>query len=261
MQQAPIPSCAVLAEAATVLDEFSRSLLDPARDVPDVVRGKATKRFAVYRNNVTLGLVRAMEANFPAVRQLLGQKYFAGLVQEFVQAHPPVHPLMFLYGEAFADYLARQDDLSNFPYLADVARLEHVWRSSYHAEDAMTLTPVAFTAFSEEEFLDLRFVAHPAFAIVYSKFALHAIFTASRAGEGPDAIDPRMPEHVLVTRPRFDVLTRVVTRDLADFLLMLVGGATLGEAAETGLASCPAFDLPASIQVMLEAGVFQSIKF
>ena len=106
---------------------FAAGLLNPAAPVPLHVKGQAVRRFAVYRNNVTVGLVRALEANFPAIRSLLGEMYFAGLAREFVQAHPPRSPLRFHYGEGFAAFMAAQDDLAPYPYLADVARLENLW--------------------------------------------------------------------------------------------------------------------------------------
>jgi hypothetical protein len=135
---------------------FAAGLLNPAAPVPPHVKGQAVRRYAVYRNNVTVGLVRALEANFPAIRRLLGEAYFAGLARAFAQAHPPRSPLLFHYGANFPAYLAAQDDLAAYPYLADVARLEQLWRRAYHAADAPTLAPEELAGLDEAAMADLR---------------------------------------------------------------------------------------------------------
>ena len=55
---------------------FAQGLTDPARAPPgDVVgpRGKAAiKRYNVYRNNVTVSLINALAATYPAVQRITG---------------------------------------------------------------------------------------------------------------------------------------------------------------------------------------------
>ena len=72
---------------------FAAALLDPERAVPPEIAssgGKpAVKRFAVYRNNVTVGLVDALAARFPATQRIVGEEFFRGMAQVFAQAEPP----------------------------------------------------------------------------------------------------------------------------------------------------------------------------
>ena len=53
-------------------EQFVAALFDPTAALPSGLvdpQGRASeKRFAVYRNNVTLSLVRVIEAAFPAIR-------------------------------------------------------------------------------------------------------------------------------------------------------------------------------------------------
>ena len=50
---------------------FSPALLDPQRETPAIVAGPrhkaAIKRYNVYRNNVTVSLIDALAAVFPAI--------------------------------------------------------------------------------------------------------------------------------------------------------------------------------------------------
>jgi hypothetical protein len=240
---------------------FARGLLDPAAAVPSDVADGSPRRYAVYRNNVTAGLVRALEANFPAVRRLLGEDYFAGLARAFTRAHPPGSPLLFQYGEDFADFLAAADDLAGYPYLADVARLERLWLDAWHAADQPVLTAADLAHLDGDDLPDLQVAAHPAMGLLTSSHAVHAIFTASR-DEGPGIVDaPFRAECVLVTRPRFTVETRVINSGQHRFLSALAGRATLAEAAAAGQAADEGFDVVSAIALLLAAGAFQHQQF
>jgi Putative DNA-binding domain len=249
----------VQADGASADGSFSRGLLNPDADVPSVVKGLTPKRYAVYRNNVTVSLVRAIEANFPAVRRLLGDVYFAGLAREYVQAHPPQSPLMFLFGAEFPDYLAGQDDLAEFPYLSDVARLEQQWRVSYHAADDPVLDVDAISKLDPEQLMSVIFVPHAAFKVLQSQFALFDIFTANRGREAAIG-DFAIAQDVLVTRPELDVLIHQLPHGASVFLNSLAQGLCLGEAAENAATQVPSFDLAATLALMIATGAFTSLS-
>lgn len=246
------------ADAVSADGGFSAALLDPEKPLPLAVKGDTPRRYAVYRNNVTVGLVRAMEANFPAIRRLLGEAYFSGLAREFVQAYPPQSPLLFQYGEAFSNFLAQQDDLAAFPFLADVARLEQLWRQAYHAADAPLLHGAAFQGLNGDETMALQFLLHPAAALLRSTYAVHRIFISNRDKGDATVADPASAEWVMVTRPFYDVQVHTITSSQHAFFTGLMNGSTLGDAAEQGFAAADDFDLADSIRLMLEAGLFQS---
>ena len=72
---------------------FARALTDPARPTPvDVVgpRGKAAiKRYDVYRNNVTVSLINALAATYPAVQRITGVEFFHAMARFHIRATPP----------------------------------------------------------------------------------------------------------------------------------------------------------------------------
>jgi Putative DNA-binding domain len=234
-------------------ESFASGLLDPAAGVP--VGAAQARRYGVYRNNVTVGLTKAMAANFPVVRRLLGATYFDGMVLDYVRAHPPRSPLMFRYGEGFADYLARDEDLSRYPYLADVARIEQACRIAFHAADAAPFNGAALSSYAPDDLAFLVLKPHPAFAMVTSRFAAHSIWAANGGG-GEMPVDWQRPEATLVTRPELEVMTRVVTAGEAAFLVALASGATLQQAAEMALSSDSRFDLGQALAVAITAGAF-----
>jgi hypothetical protein len=87
--------------------EFARSLLKADLPPPSVIRSSdgadPERRFAVYRNNVVVGLVRALEARFPVVLRLVGEEFFRAMAQVYVTHDPPRSPILFRYGSTFPD--------------------------------------------------------------------------------------------------------------------------------------------------------------
>lgn len=247
-----------LSEQAT----FGAALLDPDLPLPEGVIGpngkKAQKRFAVYRNNVTVSLINALGDIFPAVERLVGEHIFRDMARIYLSQDPPRSALMFEYGRGFAAFLERFEPAAKLVYLPDVARLERAWLDAFHAADADPLQPADLGAIPPEKLADVTFTPHPATQIVQSQFAAVSIFSANREKRPLDGIRPLDAEDGLVTRPSDTVQVRQLPPGAAVFFKSLITGSTLGEAAEHTLEQNPGFDLPTAISAMLEAGVFSA---
>ena len=260
----PVDQDSSAEHAATApLEPFSEALLDPDLPTPDGIIGpqgkKADKRFNVYRNNVTVGLIGTLADIYPAVHRLVGEQFFDAMAKVYVQTEQPTSPLLFRYGTGFPAFLEHFEPVAKLAYLPDVARIERVWLDAYHAADAPALDPADLSAVPPEDLALQRFVAHPATAIVRSPFAAVSIFSATRAGNDLAGIDPQSSENGLVTRRGIEVEIRQLPEGGAEFLQSLIDGATLGEAAEAGTAKTQDFDLAAAIGAMLEAGAFSAL--
>lgn len=241
---------------------FGAALLSPETPVPDGItgpRGKgAQKRFAVYRNNVTVGLVNALADIFPAVQRLVGIEFFRAMARVYISEEPPRSARIFEYGSGFPGFLERFEPAQKLPYLPDVARLERAWLDAFHAADDPPLAPETLGAVPPESLGNLTFTAHSATRIVKSRFAAVSIFSANREERSLESIRPLDPEDGLITRPVDAVEVRQLPPGAAIFFQALINGATLGEAAEQALERNPGFDLPAAISAMLAAGIFSS---
>ncbi len=132
-------------------DDFVRGLTDPsAAAAADVVAtaGKGTvKRYNVYRNNVTVSLIDALAAIYPAVQRITGTEFFRAMARFHVRATPPVSPLLFEYGHDFPAFIEAYEYAQGMPWLADTARIERAWLDAYHpAADMPILTHEALAA-------------------------------------------------------------------------------------------------------------------
>jgi Putative DNA-binding domain len=244
---------------------FAAALIDPERETPAIVAGPAGKgavrRYNVYRNNVTVSLIDALAAAYPAGRRITGVDFFRAMARFHIRATPPTSPLLFEYGRDFPAFIERYEHARPMPWLADTARLERAWLDAYHAEDAAPLSAETLAAVAPERLADLVFITHPATRIVQSPFSVVTIFAANRSGEKAGRIDASSPEDALITRPDLDVVVRHLPPGGAVFLLNLMTGQSLGEAAATALQASPAFDLAANIAGLIGAGAFAAIAF
>jgi hypothetical protein len=154
------------ADIAALQGEFARGLLDR---VPSVAGLTAGHRFAVHRNNVYAGLVGVLQARYPVIERLVGEEFFGAAAQAFITASPPSSPVLLVYGEGFAAFLAGFEPAACLPYLPDVARLEWLRHAAFHAADCLPLTAadLAPAAGREEE---LIFEVHPSLGLISSPF-------------------------------------------------------------------------------------------
>ena len=244
---------------------FAAGLTDPERATPAIVTGPAGKgavrRYNVYRNNVTVSLIDALAAVYPAVQRITGRDFFRAMARFHVRATPPTSPLLFEYGREFPAFIAAYEHAQPMPWLADVARLERAWLDAYHAEDAAPLRPDALGAVPSERLANIVLTVHPAARIVRSPFSAVTIFAANRGNDPVGRIDASAPEDALVTRPDLDVVVRHLPPGGAVFVSSLMSGQTLGEAAASALQASAVFDIAANIAGLIEAGAFTAISF
>ncbi|MCK1710296.1 MULTISPECIES: DNA-binding domain-containing protein [unclassified Bradyrhizobium] len=254
-----------LEQNQTFATAFARGLLDPTRPAPPDVAGRdgrsAGRRYDVYRNNVTVSLIEALAAIYPAVQRITGPDFFRAMARCHIRKSPPTSPLLFDYGRDFPAFIESYEHARELPWLADVARIERGWLDAYHARDAAPLSPAQLAAIAPERLADLVLIPHPATGIVRSKFSAVTIFAANRDTTPVERIDGSTPEDALITRAEFDVVVRHLPPGGAVFAASLMSGRPLGEAAASALNASPDFDLASNIAGLIEAGAFTSIAF
>ena len=249
---------------AAVLADFAAALIDRAGGARagggGPGGGPPPRRFAVYRNNVVVGLTNAITECFPAVERIVGKDFLRVMARTYVLANPPRSPVLLDYGVDLPRFIETFGPARPLPYLADVARIERAWREAYHAEDAEPLDGSAFAGIPEADLADVRFRLHPSLRLVRSAFPALTVWRMN-VGDGPvTPVDFSVAEDALIVRPDAEVEVRVVPPGGAAFVVALGAGESLGAAAAKGLSADDRFDLAGNISGLIAAGALCAIS-
>lgn len=218
-------------------------------------------RFAVYRNNVMVSLINALADTFPVTQTLVGEAFFRAMALHYVKAEPPRSRILAFYGATLADFIAQFPPAASLPYLADVARLEMLRVTAYHAEDAPGLsTDIIAQALNNSENLPRMLIQlHPALSLLASPYAVVSLWAAHQDITDIAHVDPYTPETALIIRPQLDVEVMPINASAGAFIAQLLQGATLGMAMEQTRRDHQDFDLTATLALLIRSQAILSM--
>jgi hypothetical protein len=242
----------------TTQARFVDALLDPGEAPPPGLRaprGSVERRFAIYRNNVTVSLVDALAARFPVTQALVGEAFFRAAAARFVRAHPPRSPLLMEYGDGLPAWLDRFEPAAGVPYLGDVARLEAARTRAFHAADAEPIGFATFAGLAPETIGAARLVLHPSLQVLWSRWPIVSLWQAHQPGGPPfGTIALDTAEDAIVVRPVLSVEVAPLPRGGAVFLRALGKRQTVADAAERATAIA-GFDLVRCLALIIRCGL------
>ncbi|MBZ8117100.1 DNA-binding domain-containing protein [Roseovarius sp. LXJ103] len=231
---------------------FRAALLDNTKAVPEGLtdgQGRpAGPRFSVYRNNVAVSLTEALEVSFPAIRKLIGDENFRGLMGIFLRQHPPTAPMISQYGDALPGFIEGFSQLNHLGYLPDVARLEQALRESYHSADADPIDPALLQSLAPDALMGAHLTLAPALHLIRSEWPVHQIWAYNMEDGAPKPTGGA--QDVLVTRPQFDPVAAPLPSGGAAFIAALAEGQTFGTAFEAA-SEAPDFDLTPTLSALI----------
>jgi len=245
---------------------FAAALLDSTLPTPAGLVGPdgkpSSRRFAVYRNNVVVGLTQTLKDAYPAVHRIVGSEFFHALARAYVVGDLPRSPMLFDYGAGLPDFIGRFEPASVLPYLADVARIERAWTEAYHAAEA---SPIGFSAFAEiapDRLPATTLVLHPSVRIVRSRFPTLTIWQMNVGDGVPGPVDLAAGgENALVVRPDAGVEVRSIPSGSPEFVHALASGRPVLAAFGEAVAADPIFDLSANLSDLIQAGAVVGFGF
>lgn len=247
---------------------FAAALLAADGQCPPGLRtwnGSAPEaRFAVYRNNVIIGLVDALADSFPVTQALVGEDFFRTMAREFVRRSPPRSPVLAFYGEEFPGHIAGFAPAAGLPYLSDVARLEYLRVLAWHAADADVISPARLaTVAADADALAASHVAlHPSVFMLPSTHAVVSLWAAHQSDAVAEAlagVSPASPETALICRDGLEVAIYRIDAGTAVLVARLLAGSALGAAMDAAAQAAPDFDPSSTLALLLRAGAICDI--
>ena len=218
---------------------------------PGVTGVEAGARFAVYRYNVAHSLGKALAARFPVVERLVGPAFFAAMAQVYLAGNRPESPVLHTWGQSFPDFLAGFEPLFGYPYMAEVAKIEHARGLSFHAADAAPLNPARLAGADPAR---LRLGLHPSLRVLRLAHPAVSIWAANQPGAEARPL-PASPEIALILRtPDFGVPVRAISAGDAAIIDSLATGSCLLAAAETAQWHEPGHDPNPLLLHLMQSG-------
>ena len=239
---------------------FTNALLRPELPTPaDIIapaHDSATRRFAVYRNNVIASLSDALETAFPAIRALLGDTNFRNIAGVYCRAHPPTSPIMHEFGADFGVFLGEFEPVKRFPYLPDIAKIEIALRQAYHAADNSGDAAVTLSTYTPDQIAHARFTFAPAVQLIDSAYPIYDIWNKAH---DPKYEITHQGQPVVILRPEFDPFPHLLSHAEHLFLRLMMDQSNLGDAAEHAIQHDPNFDLSQILQTLLTQNALEKV--
>ena len=243
---------------------LAAALLDPDLPPPEGVLGRdggpVGRRFAVHRATSTFGLIGALATRYPVTEKLLGAETFADLARAFLRHDRPRTALLLDWGEALPGFLESLADLADWPFLADVARLEVAWTRAHHAAEAEPIGLDTLARLSPEALAAARLTLHPSATLDASPFPVATLWASQQDGADPAAEIDWSPEAVLVVRPDADVVLHRLTPAALAFVTTLAADGDVTDAALAATAISPDFDAGAHLVGLVRLGAVVALS-
>lgn len=235
-------------------------LLDAGTEPVALFRGPAAvsaRRFALYRGNLTANWQRALAGAYPVLEALVGDEFFRALARRYAHSHPCREGDLNHFGAALAAFLGDFGGLDDYPYMADVARLEWALHRAHYGSDEAPLAPAALAAIEPALLGESRIALHPTVALIASKWAIGHIWRAHQ----PAATEPLPYElhaacRMIVHRPRWRAECREAGIGEFAALQALARGEHLGDALERAADAESDFDPGATVARWLDEGLW-----
>ena len=243
--------------------EFATALLDSNKDLlpllAEPVSFDREQRFNIYRNNVQHSLIEALEASFPVLRQLVGAQAFTSLATRFIRRSPPHSPYLVEYGDRLSSFLQSCAELSEYPFLAEVAKLEFQLLRSTHAADEIAINDQLVALASDpDRLLASRFKFAAPTALMPLRYATATLWLAhQQSATNLAGLDVDRSEWLLISRPNYRAELDLLDFDEFQFLAQLMSGATIAKALD---AVDDNFDLTGCLHRLLTRQVLTGIE-
>ena len=213
--------------------DFQEYLLRSTAGVVDHVVGTdrvpLPTRLRVYSDAYYSRLTEALEANFPALAELLGEKDFARLAAEYIATHDSRFASIRYYGDELAQFLATEPRYRPVPLLADLARWEWTMAAVFDAADADPVDAGAVQGKTPAEWATMRFTFHPSVHVLEFAWNAPQIWKAMMDdAPRPAASVSREPISWLLWRHEMKEYFRSLAAPEEDALATALSGETFG---------------------------------
>ncbi len=233
----------------------------------DVWHPQSARGLAAYRSNGHAMAERALRAAYPVIAAMFGEQNFDLLARDLWHTHPPRGGDLAQWGDALPGFLQANDQLSDVPYLGDVARAEWALHRAGSAADAEPDLP-SFARLASENPQGLTLSLSPGTTVIGSRFPVASLVTAHLFGdpslaEAAQRLRDGIGELALVWRQGLRPRIAAIDLSAAALVQALQAGADLPGALDAACAADtepPSFDFSAWLTAAVTDGLVIGVQ-
>lgn len=233
----------------------------------DVWHAQSARGLVAYRSNGHAMAERALRAAYPVIAAMLGNPSFELLARDLWHTHPPRGGDLAQWGDALPGFLQANDQLSDVPYLGDVARAEWALHRAASAADAEPGLP-SFARLASENPQGLALMLGPGTTVIRSRHPVASLVTAHLFGdpclaEAAQRLRDGIGELALVWRQGLRPRIAAIDPPAAALVQALQAGADLPGALDAACAADtepPSFDFSAWLTATVTDGLVIGVQ-
>ena len=252
---------------ALLADPASGTRLEPAPrcfDAIDISKSvSGTARLGVYAEGYYLRILEALEADFPTLRQSLGEKSFRKLTVDFLVAHPSDSFNLGDLGEKMPAFIQTHELQETCNYLGAIATLEWATTEAFYSSFSEPFDPSALASVLPEAWTDARMKLDHSIRFHQFDFPVDVLWQA-RASTNFESIEKSLvPERVylLVHRPGGQSQVERVERAPYQILRRFAAGDSLGEVLDSLPEKASPSDVMGWFGAWIQSGVIRNVEF
>jgi len=138
------------------------------------------RRLQIYHNNIYIGLCNALSAVYPVVNRLVGDEFFKFMANAYIQQHPSRSGNLHDFGKQLPLFIKNFKPARMLVYLNDVARLEWIYHTVFHAADSSEFEIEKLQQVREANYHKLIFTPNPASQLISSPYPILKIWLANQ---------------------------------------------------------------------------------
>jgi hypothetical protein len=249
---------------AEIQSLFSQGILtgEVSRLLPLLAGGRyPAKRFAIHQRHYESSLVMALLGKFPATAWLAGTRLVSEAASCFVHDCPPKAPCIAEYGREFPKFLSDRAGAVRLPYLLDFAELEwHVGHLAI-AVDASAVSMEQLSVISPDALPDTVLILQPGVFYLEAAWPVDELMQLYLRESVPDYFSMDLFDVRLELRGARGEF-HINRLDFASFVFRnsILGGCSIGDAAERALEIDPELDLGRCLAAVIADELVTAIR-
>lgn len=197
-----------------------------------ILNPQGKERVHVYTNGYLARIHESLKEVYEAVYMVLNHDRFFELSEAYIEEFPSKNYNLNYVGISFPQLIERSGFRTEFPFLADLSKLEWLIWKAFHAEEKPKLDPRIISEFSPGDWNHLQFEFQPAVSLISSRWSILDLWI-NRNNPQKSKLNPReRTQYILIGRRVDQVRTELLNSTQFHLLEELLSGKTLGEACE-----------------------------